>query len=271
MINQTYDNIELIVIDDGSSDESPRIIETMGQKHGFKYIFKENEGVCATLNRAIFQESTGTYISICASDDFYSDDKITKQVSYLESEKQFDFVYSRSHIVDENDEIVRTPYYRAYKPDVKFSDVFLGKIHILPTTVLYKREFFDKVGHLPEDIINEDGYLWLKSLSLGLRLGFLDEYLTYYRRHESNTTRQTLLIHQASRSLFETYKDHPLYEKAIDQQAVYWFSSLSRNHKKQALHWLPRAAKKFYSKFFIWGILQLILPPKRFTPNRPKA
>ena len=83
IVNQTYENIELIVIDDGSKDASPQIIEELSKKYNFKFIHRSNKGLSATLNEGI-RLSQGKYISVCASDDKLKLDKIEKQVKFME-------------------------------------------------------------------------------------------------------------------------------------------------------------------------------------------
>ena len=82
VINQTYKNIELIVIDDGSSDDSPQIIRSLGKKYNFKYIIRENRGICATLNEAL-NMAKGVYFCGLGSDDMFFPEKIEKQVNFM--------------------------------------------------------------------------------------------------------------------------------------------------------------------------------------------
>ena len=68
IVNQTYQDFELIVIDDGSSDQTPEILERLSQEHGFYFERQENMGVTKTLNK-IISKAKGQYIVGCASDD----------------------------------------------------------------------------------------------------------------------------------------------------------------------------------------------------------
>ena len=81
-INQTYTNIEIIVIDDGSTDKgkTEKAVKSFGKK--VKYIKKENGGVASALNRGI-KEATGEYISWLSHDDIYLPNKIEKEIEVL--------------------------------------------------------------------------------------------------------------------------------------------------------------------------------------------
>ena len=87
IINQTYKNFQLIVIDDGSSDNSVDIIQDLSEMYGFTFIVQENKGVAATLNRAIREYCVGDYFTFCASDDFWTSDKLEIQVAFMEENR----------------------------------------------------------------------------------------------------------------------------------------------------------------------------------------
>ena len=71
IMNQTFRNFELTVIDDGSKDQSFEVLKSLQKKYEFNLIHQENRGISATLNRGIKEFSRGKYISFCASDDFW--------------------------------------------------------------------------------------------------------------------------------------------------------------------------------------------------------
>ena len=82
VFDQTYKNIEIIVIDDGSKDNSVNILKELQKNNHFILECQENMGVCKTLNKAISM-SKGKYIAILASDDYWDLPKIEKQVKVL--------------------------------------------------------------------------------------------------------------------------------------------------------------------------------------------
>src|SRR5574341_12560 len=108
VMRQTYPNIELIVIDDGSSDNSDSVIRKSLEKHchKFRYIRKLNEGVPKTLNLGL-KLSSGKYVSIIASDDVMLPQKTEKEVDvFLKSDDNVGMVYSDSIAMNEDGSVL---------------------------------------------------------------------------------------------------------------------------------------------------------------------
>lgn len=98
LYKQTYDNLELIVLDDGSKDRSFEVAQKVLEEIGSKFtnvicLRKDNEGICKTLNKGL-ELMTGDYLFICASDDYYFEDFVEKQINYLESNPELSCSYT---------------------------------------------------------------------------------------------------------------------------------------------------------------------------------
>ena len=179
VINQTYTNIELIVIDDGSNDNSSKVLKELQLKFGFILIFQKNHGIAFTLNRGIKEFATGKYVSICSSDDYYHPEKIEKQVKYLEEYSDIPMCYSMIEEVELDGRINENTNNNKLKGGYIFKDVLLQKFHP-PVTYLFRKEIFYEVGFYREDIITED-YLMNLRISFKYPIGFIAEKLYYYR------------------------------------------------------------------------------------------
>lgn len=96
IVNQTYKNIELVVIDDGSTDNSVEIIQKLAKNYNFTFIYRPNKGLSATLNEGM-NLSKGKYFCACAcaSDDLYIIDKIEKKVKFMEENPQYGMSYGK--------------------------------------------------------------------------------------------------------------------------------------------------------------------------------
>lgn len=106
VLNQTYSNIELILIDDGSKDETGKIIETYKVKFAkkqikFVYEYQENSGQAAALNRGL-KYITGEYLVWPDSDDELMPEFIEKKVEFLQEHREFEYCYGKSIVVNEN-------------------------------------------------------------------------------------------------------------------------------------------------------------------------
>ena len=102
IVKQTYKNIELIVIDDGSTDNSPLILAELSQKYNFYFEHQKNIGVSATLNKGI-KMAKGEYISTIASDDLITPDKIEILINEIKNcSDEYALVFGNTDFIDNN-------------------------------------------------------------------------------------------------------------------------------------------------------------------------
>lgn len=264
VINQTYPNIELFVVDDGSTDNSKEIIERLQEKYHFEMIFQENKGLAKTLTETITTKCNGEYISICASDDFWNLEKIAKQVKFCESRPEFGLCFSKCYYIDSNSEILKNERLyvqeKEYKSGYIFDDLLLLKYH-LPVSYMYKKTVLSEIGYFPENVFCEDYYMNLK-ISEKYPIGYIDEYLLYYR-YETNSASKTLKIMNSQKLILNLYRIHPQYKKAFKEYKIRALSSFSYYSllKKEALNYLLnigfsvdlRVFKSILKIVFKWG------------------
>ena len=96
ILTQDYDNYELIVIDDGSTDNSDEILSRLHKKYGFYLEFNKNQGLAKTLNRGFKEIAKGKYLASCASDDYWLPNKLTLQVEFLETNPDYAMVFGKA-------------------------------------------------------------------------------------------------------------------------------------------------------------------------------
>src|SRR5437016_5344550 len=100
VLAQTYPNVEIIVVDDGSKDETSNVMAEYGSR--INYILKVNGGACSARNEGI-RRATGEYVTFLDCDDLFYPEKLQKCVLHLEENSQFGFVYTAVHFIDEHD------------------------------------------------------------------------------------------------------------------------------------------------------------------------
>lgn len=163
---QTYKNIEIIVVNDGSTDSTEQIAKSYGDK--IRYYKKENGGVATALNLAI-KKSKGEYISWLSHDDMYYSDKIEKQIKKLsklnKKERINTIVYSNYALINEESEITSKQSFEKIHNKEKLNypayPILKGLIH--GCTLLIPRKCFNEVGFFDEKLkITQDYDLWFK-------------------------------------------------------------------------------------------------------------
>lgn len=266
VINQTYKNIQLIVVDDGSSDNTPNIIQRLANLYEFTYIRQENKGVCATFNY-IFSLSQGDYIFDCASDDYLEYDAIEKMIERAQRSNS-DIVYGRVKMIKNDIEFGEIPFSNLEVGVLaKKKDLLIKKYRTPIGSFLYKKELLDKIMPLPLEVKLEDAYLMLK-IPMSTSFAAVDSIIKYYRVHDTNTVKNELKMYESKLYILNTY-----YTRDTDMNGLYYYSSragffkqLASKHKYISLKYMPSAIlfifKSNFSKYaikqFIVGLLRLI-------------
>ncbi len=191
--NQTYSNIQHIIIDDCSKDNSVKIIEDYIEKYQYKCTFikhTKNTGICKLLNESI-SISKGKYWSGCTSDDVIMPDKIEKQVEILERlDSKVGVVYSDAFLMDGDSKLIKGMFIEKYRTFSKIpqGDIFneLLEGNFIPVMALLLRtSIFDDIGTFDENLQYEDYDFWLR-IATKYYFYFSDRPSAKYRLHSDN-------------------------------------------------------------------------------------
>lgn len=191
VLSQTYPNIEIIIVDDGSKDNSLEIAQSYATKHPdliqvHMHPNKENRGISNTSNLG-FSLSKGKYWSGLSSDDAFYKDKIEKQVAYLEANPEIGFVYSYGDYVNSQGEKLPGIFGTDITKEPDPLKTLLMKNVVPGMTILAKREAMKRVGPQDENLIYSDWDFWIRFVAL-YKVGFIPESLVEYRVHNTNTS-----------------------------------------------------------------------------------
>lgn len=258
IVNQTYKNIELIVIDDGSKDNSVEVIKRLREKYDFIFIYRENKGLSATLNEGI-KLSKGKYFSACASDDKLVLDKIEKQVNFMESNNQYAMCYG-NYIMFTDDGKEKNIDVKNPKSGFIFDRLIMGNF-IPAVTQMIRKDVFNDVGLFDESLYIEDWDMWLR-ISNKYQVGYLDAYLAYYRKHETNISHQTLKMYESKKLILNKWKYYSNYENALLKNKLIWFCDFSRTNKQEAKKYLKIAFKNIYRLCVLKGLIRYFFTNK---------
>jgi len=235
VLNQTYKDFEIIVVDDGSTDNTKEVIKPYLNK--IKYIYQQNSGPSSARNRGI-KEAKGEYIAFLDADDIWLPQKLELQIKFMEKEKEVGLIFSDMILFNEKG-IIKNSFLKeklffnklSIKPlssteKVIYDNVFnaLLQENFIPTnTVIVKKECFNKVGFFDETLFSvEDRDMWLR-IGLFYDIGFINFPLVLTRFHETNiSANQELALKSRLKVMkkFLNYSNLPIKSKKIIKQTI---------------------------------------------------
>ncbi len=189
VLNQTLQDFEIIITDDGSSDDTVKMIKEINDKKIILTIFLENQGACSALNNSI-KQARGKYIAVMNSDDVWVHNKLEKQVNFLENNNEIDAVFSFAKFFNENlNEFVdnEKPYFSdIFKQHNRTSEKWLENFFfagncLCHPSILIKAECYDITG-LYDNRFRQlpDFDMWVKFIKK-FNLHIIEEELVKFR------------------------------------------------------------------------------------------
>lgn len=234
VISQTYENIELVIINDGSTDNTGRIISSWSQRlfdrfPRFVFVSKPNEGVCKTLNKGL-ELSVGEYIAVCASDDVMLPTRIEKQIQYLRDRKDYAMVFTDGYEVEDKETILLDG---ALDGCERFSnkldidkhgflfDWLIDNLFFVPSpTACITRWCYKEIGGYDERIAFEDPDMFLR-VADRFKFGFVKEPLFVHRIHGKNAGRNfTDVIEPGIHAMIDKYEREPVFSSNRDTRKL---------------------------------------------------
>lgn len=178
VLAQTYQNWEMFVVDDCSTDGSVEIIRSYAEKDArIRLVLREKNSGVANVRNAGIQLANGEYIALLDSDDVWTADKLARQVSLLQ-ETGADLAYCSYDFIDENS----TPLNKTFKvPEKTNFKKMLGCNVIGCSTVIMKAKLFKENPFKPE-FYHEDYVLWMELMRLPITAVGIRDVLMHYRR-----------------------------------------------------------------------------------------
>lgn len=184
VLAQTHDDHEIILVDDGSTDDTKGRLARYGSR--IRYIYQENRGPSSARNAGLVN-AQGRYIAFCDSDDRFLPSKLEKQIAYVRNNPDCHFLYTWYYNVNEHGEItkLRKPATCQSQEQLQYY-LFTRKFTIRTSTVLVDRSCFDRAGFFNEKYwYSQDWDMWLR-LAAHYQGYCLEEALAEYWLHQEN-------------------------------------------------------------------------------------
>jgi len=259
VLEQTYENIEIIVINDGSTDDPGIVLDKFKDK--IIVINQENAGLSGARNTGI-KNSSGEYLQFLDADDVLTKEKVEKQISYISSAEE-DLLYCKIEILNDMDNSISS------RSTYAFNDIFshfylFWKPYPTPIhSLLFNRNIFEKYGFFDEDLeANEDRFYLAKLSYSGVKFRYIPFIGGYYRRHSKSMNADPVFIITSSIKFYlkinkftgEEFIFNKFgfsgYQMICANCTFYYFIQIRNGIKREILNNIKKALKKNRITFF---------------------
>ncbi|MFB3903307.1 MAG: glycosyltransferase family 2 protein [Acidobacteriota bacterium] len=203
VLAQTYSDYEIIVVDDGSTDETRAVVESQGP--GIRYVWQENQGLAGARNTGI-REARGRYVALLDSDDAWLPSFLSSMMWLAESRREATVFYCGVIYIDERGCDLPQSGHTRVLPRHELYETLLRYNFLIPSTIVMDRSAIVSAGLFdPAFRRLQDWELWIRLLRQGRTFAGLDECLVRYRIHKRSLSTDPEGGQQAARSLVQKH------------------------------------------------------------------
>jgi glycosyltransferase involved in cell wall biosynthesis len=248
ILSQTYPNMDIIAVDDGSTDSTRSILESYAPRiRVLTHKENKNIGQPASLNRGI-RETDAELIAFIDHDDVWHPQKIEKQVRAFEQSEDLGLVYTNGNAIDECGNVLHKLFNPGFAEKNQIGDILLDCYITCPTQVMIRAEVLHKVGLFQEDLLccaDHDLYIKLSEIT---QFYFLDESLVCYRRHPTQQSLKRQMWEDGYKILTRACERYTYprrlqrKRKAVLNYRLGQYDLQHKNHRRGVLHLLAAGA-----------------------------
>lgn len=228
-LNQTYRNIEIVIVDDKSPDKTFEILQSFNDPRIKLYRNEQNLGMCGNWNKCL-DYATGKYVHYLHGDDLLFPECIEKKVKLAEENPDIVLVFSATEIINSNAQTLMIRRYKSIDAvldgkAVSYESLYRRNIFGEPSNVLFKREILGKSGLFCSELkYATDWELWLRIAYFG-KVGYVSDVLMKYRVSDSNVTSSLMLkeVLEDDRIMIEQLKKFGKYRLSFFRIFVHKF------------------------------------------------
>lgn len=260
VLAQTYPFVELLVIDDGSTDDSVARIRALQAEHDFDFRVQPNQGLTRTLNDAIAR-ARGSLIAPFGSDDIMLPERLALQVEYMAGKPEVGICAGNIELMHADGTPYAEPRQRVDIPfrRLDFDDMFLERKPYPPApTLLFRKEALQAAGGFNPEIRLEDLYIELKITRAGYFIDALGVPLARYRKHQTNSYKNIRFMSESILKIYREYADHPQYEEVRIRFLNSMFLKSSNRDRRLALELLRQIPLRAWNGKTARGLLRYV-------------
>jgi glycosyltransferase involved in cell wall biosynthesis len=191
VLDQTWPNLELVVVDDGSTDHSMDVLRGFGDRiQVLTHPQHENHGQSASINLGL-QHTDGQYVAILDSDDWWEKNKLERQVNYLQSHPEIGLVYGNGWSVSANGEKLFRFYESDHREESDPARVLQDCYFLVPNNSLFRRDVLTKTGLFDESLRSAQDHDMAIRMAESTRIGYIPDEIFFYRRHEDSISHRS--------------------------------------------------------------------------------
>ena len=205
-VNQTFRSFEIIVVDDGSTDDTQAIAQNFCDR-GVTVISQSNAGPAAARNRAL-SIARGEYVALLDADDLWEPDYLQTMVGFLNSHPEVSIAFSDSIFFGKSKFNGRR-FQEVYPPciPITFAKLAAQISHVCVAATI-RREIFDRIGPFDDRLRAIDDFdLWLRALHAGCRIEPVPRVLVRYRRHVSALSFESATNYSSGLQILAKWRD----------------------------------------------------------------
>ncbi len=271
VLEQDYGNFELIVIDDGSADNSAEII--MQVLHAYRqsskvkrveFIRQENQGVSAALNAGLAL-ARGVFVATFDADDVMPAGRLSLQATYLQGHPEVGCLGGAAVRIDEQGTVLPKKDKKRLVRRYDFQEALAAALVIGGNIAIYRHDAMKAVGGYDPTIKVQDFQMTLKIAHAGFYVDVLPEVVTLYRKHPDSLSAQYKSEYSYGLMVIEAYRDHPAYPSAKARLITKALRTAVTDDKAYAWDLLRQVPLRLWDRQLLKRVRHLIFK-RRHTP-----